>query len=86
MRVSLPTIVAKSSITDSYDLRWYEDNPGDKKVTAKVTTLFGSEDYLLWEADAYDAVGQWTDEQAQKRIFEIFMEKHGADTLEVAVK
>ena len=83
MRVNLPPIVAKSSISDGYDLIEYVDRPGERVVLAKVTTLFGSEGYTLWEGDAYDAIGQWTDDQAADRIYEVFLEKHGADTVSV---
>jgi len=83
MRVPLPPIVAKSSISDGYDLIEYVDRPGDRLVVARVTTLFGSEEYTLWSDDGYDAIGQWTDDEARTRIYEVFMEKHGADTVSV---
>lgn len=83
MRIALPTLVAKSSLSDGIDLREYVDNPGERTVTAHVTTLFGSEAYVLWTGAAYDAIGQWTDAQAQARILAIFMEKHGSDTVQI---
>jgi len=41
----------------------------EKKVIAH-TSEFGS--VVLWEGEAYDAIGQWTDSDVQARLFELF--------------
>lgn len=46
------------------------DHPKQKKVVVHL------KDYpshiILWEGDAYDAIGQWTDENVKNRLLEIF--------------
>jgi hypothetical protein len=46
----------------------YIDSPVFKKVEA-YTRQLGS--IILWEGDAYDAIGQWTDADAQARLAEL---------------
>lgn len=41
----------------------------EKRVIAH-TSEFGQ--IVLWEGDAYDAIGQWTDTDVQARIFELY--------------
>ena len=41
----------------------------EKKVIAH-TSEFGQ--VTLWEGEAYDAIGQWTDSDVQARLFELF--------------
>lgn len=57
-QVSISTITLKQLV----------DNPSAKTVTAY--TNFGN--VVLWSGDAYTAIGQWTDEQAQARIIQLF--------------
>jgi hypothetical protein len=44
------------------------DEPTFKKVTVR-TKEVGS--LVIWEGDAYDAIGQWTDQDVTDRILEI---------------
>lgn len=46
----------------------YIDSPSFKKVEA-YTRQLGS--IILWEGAAYDAIGQWTDTDAQARLVEL---------------
>lgn len=50
-------------------LRELIDNPGARTVTARF--LEPLPDLTLWEGDAYDTVGDWTQGQAEDRIIEI---------------
>lgn len=47
----------------------YIDSPSYKTVTA-YTKQVGA--ILLWEGDAYDAIGQWTDSDVEARLLELF--------------
>ena len=46
------------------------DSSVDKKVTAYVKGL--PRTIVLWEGEAYDAIGQWTDADVTARIKEIY--------------
>jgi hypothetical protein len=41
----------------------------EKNIIAH-TSEFGS--VVLWDGEAYDAIGQWTDSDVQARLFELF--------------
>ena len=45
------------------------DNSMRKKVIA-ITKELGQ--VVLWEGDAYDAIGQWTDANVQARLLELY--------------
>lgn len=45
------------------------DNPTKKTVTAK-TEQIGY--IILWQGADYDAIGQWTDTDAENRIMELY--------------
>jgi hypothetical protein len=45
------------------------DEPSNKKVTA-LLKHFGK--ITLWEGDAYDEIGQWTDDDVKERLIEIY--------------
>lgn len=45
------------------------DEPSSKKVTAN---LNGFGKVVLWEGAAYDAIGQWTDDDVKNRLIEIY--------------
>jgi hypothetical protein len=47
----------------------YIDSPSFKTVTA-YTKQHGP--IILWEGEAYDVVGQWTDADVQARLLEMF--------------
>ena len=46
------------------------DLPQEKIVRAFIREV--SEPVTLWEKDAYDNAGQWTDADVEKRLIEIF--------------
>lgn len=45
------------------------DNPTKKTVIAKTAQLGY---IMLWQGADYDAIGQWTDTDAENRIFELY--------------
>lgn len=45
------------------------DNYADKKVVAHTKSIL--KDVVLWEKEAYDAIGQWTDEDVKQRLLQI---------------
>lgn len=45
------------------------DFPGEKVVRAVLSEIPNA--IVLWEGDAYDAAGQWTDADVQKRLIEL---------------
>lgn len=69
------TIYAQQPIQT--DVVYYEtivDNSSLKVVTTEVTLNqypLISKSLILWEGESYDAIGQWTDEQAEQRIKEL---------------
>lgn len=48
----------------------YVDNPGLKVVRVFIKEVH--EPIILWEGVAYDNIGQWTDEDANKRLQELY--------------
>lgn len=63
-----------------YEVTSVTDNPIEKTVTAKLNLISDDKqkyDYapiIVWTDDAYDAAGQWTDDDLKKRIEEILNE------------
>jgi len=45
------------------------DSPSDKKVIAIVSSIG---EVVLWEGEAYDAIGDWTTQDVEDRIKEIY--------------
>jgi hypothetical protein len=48
------------------------DLPIDKKVIAQTYSQIGS--IVLWEGEAYDAIGDWTNQDVIDRVKEMFTE------------
>jgi len=75
--------VIQAVITNKFQLDLINDSPKDKTVVAQVYPLDevteepiqGIVKFLtLWEGDSYDAIGNWTQSQAESRIIEILTE------------
>ena len=65
------TITISPAITttvESVDVALMTDFPMEKRVCAQ---LKQGGNHLLWEGDAYDAAGQWTDADVEARLREI---------------
>jgi hypothetical protein len=52
------------------DIKYVQDDMANKRVTAVTTGFTGT--VVLWEGAAYDAIGQWTDQDVEDRIIELF--------------
>lgn len=72
------TIDARSSIlTDKVSYTTITDSQDYKTVVTEVLMAYDElgnpikRILVLWEGEAYDAIGQWTDEQAEARIKEL---------------
>lgn len=57
-----------TSLTEVTVLRWV-DRPSDKVVVAFVKEL--ANPIVLWEGDAYDSAGDWTEAQASTRLIQV---------------
>lgn len=72
------TIDARSSIlTDKVSYTTITDSQDYKTVVTEVLMAYDElgnpikRILVLWEGESYDAIGQWTDEQAEQRIKEL---------------
>jgi hypothetical protein len=63
-------IPARSIEISKIEILSIEDSAINKKVIARVKGFPGQ--IVLWEGDAYDAIGQWTDADVATRIKEIY--------------
>ena len=63
----IPAFEIKAS---KIEIKSIEDSSEKKTVTAFINVVPGK--VVLWEGDAYDAIGQWTDTDVATRIKEIF--------------
>ena len=57
--------------TPSLTITKIEDLPNERKVIA-YTDHSEARSILLWEEDAYDEIGQWTDSDVENRLKEIY--------------
>jgi hypothetical protein len=55
---------------DKVEIRYIQDDPANKRVTAITRGVTGT--VVLWEGQAYDVIGQWTDQDVENRIIELF--------------
>ena len=74
--------VIQAVITNKFQLDLINDSPKDKTVVAQVYPLDeiteqpiqGQVRFLtLWSGDEYDAIGNWTQQQANDKIIEILV-------------
>lgn len=63
----IPAFQIKASVIEITSII---DLSGDKKVIAATNGPLGS--ITLWEGAAYDAIGQWTDDDVKNRILELY--------------
>jgi hypothetical protein len=63
-------IPARNIEVSKIEIMSIEDSAVTKKVVAKVKGFPGQ--IVLWEGEAYDAIGQWTDTDVANRIKEIY--------------
>ena len=66
----LRQIPAYELTIDKIEISYIKDELGAKRVTAFTTGRAGN--IVLWRGAAYDAIGQWTDQDVEARIIELF--------------
>lgn len=66
----IPEVVFSSN---SIQIDYFVDSPREKIVIAYTSREFQRPlEIVLWQGDAYDAIGQWTETDAINRIKEIY--------------
>jgi hypothetical protein len=66
----LRQIPAYELTIDKIDISYIKDELGAKRVTAVTNGRAGT--FVLWQGAEYDAIGQWTDQDVEDRIIELF--------------
>ena len=69
----LKEIPAQQIKASSIQITSMIDNPADKTITVKTNSVLGT--VVLWQGEAYDAIGQWTDENVKLRLIELINKK-----------
>jgi hypothetical protein len=77
MHILLSNPIARQSTIGAFEIASITDKPGDRLVTAEVAVeSVGPLTLTLWEGDAYDAIGQWTDSDARARVEQLIIERY----------
>lgn len=72
-----PPITQETEIA-SCEIESMTDSPLGRTVTALVSVEnVGPVSFILWSGDAYDNIGNWTQEQANARVIELIEETYG---------
>lgn len=67
----VPAVPEYTISTPSLTITKFEDLPNERKVIAYTDHLEASI-IVLWEDDAYEKIGQWTDDDVINRLKEIY--------------
>lgn len=67
----VPAVPEYTISTPSLNITKFEDLPNERKVIV-YTDNPEARSILLWEEDAYDAIGQWTDSDVENRLKKIY--------------
>jgi len=67
----VPAVPEYTISTPSLNIEKIEDLPNERKVIA-YTDHQDASIIVLWEDDAYDKIGQWTDDDVINRLKEIY--------------
>lgn len=67
----VPAVPEYAISTSSLTIEKIEDFPTERKVIA-YTDHQDARVIVLWEGDAYDTIGQWTDDDVINKIKEIY--------------
>lgn len=62
-------VPANTKTLNEITIRLMVDDPIKKQVTARTNELGN---FILWQNEEYDAIGQWTDQDVIDRIKEIY--------------
>lgn len=68
--------ITRELTADYYELGSIVDSASARTVSASVTTVFGPLTLVLWEGDEYDAIGDWTQDEALARIETLIAERY----------
>ena len=68
---ALPIIVQKEIKTTKIEVLSIIDSNQDRNVIANIRIADKDCSLMLWEGNAYDTLGQWTDEMVVNRIKEL---------------
>ena len=60
----------KAKTVDKLTVRSVIDYPIQKKVIVQIKEF--NDPIILWEGNAYDTIGQWTDTDVQSRLNELY--------------
>ncbi len=60
----------RTKTIEKVTVRSIVDFPSQKRVVAQIKEI--GDPVVLWDGDAYDAIGQWTDTDVQNRLNEIY--------------
>lgn len=71
--VVLKEIPAQQIKATSIEVISMMDDPAAKTVTVRTNSLLGT--VVLWEGDAYDVIGDWTNEDVKTRLIELIETK-----------
>ena len=83
MKELIKTIVTQPEIKINvvgFEVTSVLDNPINKTVTANVNLItdtgekYDRSGVIVWQGEAYDLAGQWTDSQLEERIAEVLNE------------
>ena len=66
----IPAIQIKAT---SIEVTSMVDDPTTKTVTVNTNSILGT--VVLWDGAAYDAIGEWTNEDVKKRLIELIETK-----------
>ena len=69
LTLSAPKVVTPAVVVTSVNVERIVDLPKQRIVRAFLKEL--QQPLVLWSDEAYDAIGNWTQEQAEARILEI---------------
>jgi len=63
----IPSVKIKTSTIEVSSIKEIQN---ERKIVAIIKNIG---DVTLWESDSYDRIGQWTDDDVQTRLIEIFL-------------
>jgi len=72
MQITITPTIDQARTISAFEILAVTDDPINSTVTASVSVEnVGVVSFVLWSGAAYDAIGQWTDTNAQTRTLEI---------------
>lgn len=69
IQLSKPCVMTREKVFSSVTITRLEDFPGERLVLAMIEEYHNP--IVLWQADEYTAIGNWTQEQAEQKLVNI---------------